>query len=66
VTRSQRERAKAFAALHHPGRPLVLFNIWDAGTARAVAGAGAKAIVSPPWAWRGSATAPSPIGSRCS
>ncbi len=36
----------AFRALHIPGNPLVLFNIWDAGSARAVAGAGAKAIAT--------------------
>jgi 2-methylisocitrate lyase-like PEP mutase family enzyme len=36
----------AFKALHLPGDPLVLFNIWDAGSARAVAGAGAKAIAT--------------------
>ncbi|MCB2084085.1 MAG: isocitrate lyase/phosphoenolpyruvate mutase family protein [Sphingomonadaceae bacterium] len=36
----------AFAALHVPGDPLVLFNIWDAGSARAVAEAGAKAIAT--------------------
>jgi 2-methylisocitrate lyase-like PEP mutase family enzyme len=33
-----------FAALHKAGDPLVLFNVWDAGSAVAVAGAGAKAI----------------------
>ena len=36
----------AFKALHLPGDPLVLFNIWDAGSARAVAKAGAKAIAT--------------------
>jgi 2-methylisocitrate lyase-like PEP mutase family enzyme len=36
----------AFKALHVPGDPLVLFNIWDPGSARAVAGAGAKAIAT--------------------
>jgi 2-methylisocitrate lyase-like PEP mutase family enzyme len=36
----------AFKALHVPGDPLVLFNIWDAGSARAVAGAGAQAIAT--------------------
>lgn len=36
----------AFRALHVPGDPLVLFNIWDAGTAKALAGAGAKAIAT--------------------
>lgn len=37
---------EAFRALHVPGDPLVLFNIWDAGSARAVAGAGARAIAT--------------------
>lgn len=36
----------AFKALHIPGDPLVLFNIWDAGSAKAVAAAGAKAIAT--------------------
>ncbi len=36
----------AFKALHVPGDPLVLFNVWDAGSAKAVAGAGAKAIAT--------------------
>ncbi len=35
-----------FRALHVPGDPLVLFNIWDAGSAKVVAGAGAKAIAT--------------------
>lgn len=29
-------------ALHLPGQPFVLFNIWDPGTARAVTAAGAR------------------------
>ncbi len=37
---------KAFAALHVPGDPLVLFNIWDVGSARAVISAGAKALAT--------------------
>jgi len=37
-----------------PGRPLVLFNIWDAGSAVAVAGAGAKAIATGSWGVAGS------------
>ncbi|GAA4041679.1 isocitrate lyase/PEP mutase family protein [Parerythrobacter jejuensis] len=36
----------AFAALHQSGEPLVLFNIWDAGSASVVAEAGAKAIAT--------------------
>ena len=39
-------RFAEFAALHVPGAPLVLVNIWDAGSAQAVAAAGAKAIAT--------------------
>jgi 2-methylisocitrate lyase-like PEP mutase family enzyme len=35
-----------FAALHTPGDPLILFNIWDAGSAKVAADAGAKAIAT--------------------
>jgi len=35
-----------FAALHRPGDPVVLFNIWDVGSAKAVADAGAKALAT--------------------
>ncbi len=35
-----------FAALHIAGEPLILFNIWDAASAQAVAKAGAKAIAT--------------------
>lgn len=35
-----------FRALHVPGRPLVLYNIWDPGSARAVAAAGAPALAT--------------------
>lgn len=38
-----------FAALHVPGAPLILFNVWDAGSAKAVAAAGAKAIATGSW-----------------
>lgn len=44
------DKARSFAALHAPGRPLVLTNIWDAGSARAVAEAGAPAIATGSWA----------------
>ena len=43
---TQIEKHAAFAALHVPGDPLILFNIWDAGSAKAVAEAGAKAIAT--------------------
>jgi 2-methylisocitrate lyase-like PEP mutase family enzyme len=35
-----------FAALHVPGDPLILYNIWDPGSALAVAAAGAKALAT--------------------
>jgi 2-methylisocitrate lyase-like PEP mutase family enzyme len=35
-----------FAALHVPGDPVVLYNVWDAGSAKVVAEAGAKAIAT--------------------
>ncbi|MGE3396788.1 MAG: isocitrate lyase/phosphoenolpyruvate mutase family protein [Sphingomonas sp.] len=43
---TQAGKYATFAALHVPGDPLVLFNIWDAGSAKAVAKAGAKAIAT--------------------
>ncbi|WP_262030293.1 isocitrate lyase/phosphoenolpyruvate mutase family protein [Microvirga sp. Mcv34] len=42
-------KAGAFKALHVPGQPLILFNVWDAGTARAVAASGAKALATGSW-----------------
>jgi 2-methylisocitrate lyase-like PEP mutase family enzyme len=38
--------AKLFVSLHVPGDPLILYNAWDAGSAKAVAEAGAKAIAT--------------------
>ena len=43
---NQTEKAKRFAKLHVKGSPLLLYNAWDAGSAKAVAEAGAKAIAS--------------------
>src|ERR1700740_1780780 len=37
---------ETFAALHVPGDPLILYNIWDAGSALAVIAAGAKALAT--------------------
>ena len=45
----QRQKADAFRALHARGKPLVLFNIWDAGSARVVAEAGAHALATGSW-----------------
>jgi 2-methylisocitrate lyase-like PEP mutase family enzyme len=42
-------KAEQFQALHVPGRPLVLFNAWDAGSAKAVAASGAAAIATGSW-----------------
>ena len=43
------DKVEAFAKLHVPGAPLILYNIWDAGSAIAVANAGAKAIATGSW-----------------
>lgn len=43
------EQAKQFSDLHVRGRPLVLFNSWDPGSAKAVAATGAKAIATGSW-----------------
>jgi len=43
---TQSDKFRAFAALHVPGDPIILFNAWDAGSAKAVAEAGAKAIAT--------------------
>ena len=44
-----KEKADAFKALHVKGAPVILFNVWDAGSARAVEQAGAKAIATGSW-----------------
>lgn len=46
---TQPDKANQFAALHVKGRPLVLYNIWDAGSARSAAKAGSKAIATGSW-----------------
>ncbi len=42
----QVEFAHAFRGLHQPGAPLIIYNAWDAGSAQAIARAGAKAIAT--------------------
>lgn len=42
-------KAASFRALHRPGDPLLLFNIWDTGSAGVVAEAGAKALGTGSW-----------------
>jgi 2-methylisocitrate lyase-like PEP mutase family enzyme len=48
-TVDQANKAEQFRALHTPGKPFVLFNIWDAGGTKAVAAGGAKAIATGSW-----------------
>ena len=38
--------AALFVSLHVPGKPVILYNAWDAGSAKAVAEAGARAIAT--------------------
>ena len=46
---SQSRKAKEFAALHVKGTPVVLYNAWDAGSAKAIVDAGSKAIATSSW-----------------
>ena len=46
----QNERAALLASLHVKGNPLVLYNAWDAGSARAIQDAGSPAIATSSWA----------------
>jgi 2-methylisocitrate lyase-like PEP mutase family enzyme len=43
------ERAVLLRNLHVKGHPLVLFNIWDAGSAKTIQNAGAKVIATGSW-----------------
>jgi methylisocitrate lyase len=49
VDTMRQDAARLFHSLHVPGQPLVLFNAWDAGSARAVAEAGAQASATGSW-----------------
>ncbi len=46
---TQNHKAGLFASLHRPGDPLILFNAWDAGSAKIIADAGARAIGTGSW-----------------
>ena len=46
---NQTEKARRFAELHVKGAPLLLFNAWDAGSAKSVVAAGAQAIATSSW-----------------
>ena len=43
---NQDEKARQFAALHAKGAPVLLYNAWDAGSAKFISAAGAKAIAT--------------------
>lgn len=47
--RDLQQKAEQFKRLHVPGKPLILCNVWDAGSAKAVAKAGASAIATSSW-----------------
>lgn len=46
---SQIDKAEVFRRLHVAGDPLILYNIWDAGSAKAVERAGAEAVATGSW-----------------
>ncbi len=46
---SHAQKAANFQALHIKGDPIILYNIWDAGSAQTVANAGAKALATGSW-----------------
>lgn len=47
---SQKEKAEVFSKLHVKGSPVILFNCWDAGSAKIIEQEGAKAIATSSWA----------------
>lgn len=46
---TQKEKAELFKSLHLKGSPVILFNVWDAGSARTIEQVGAKAIATGSW-----------------
>jgi 2-methylisocitrate lyase-like PEP mutase family enzyme len=46
---SQKDKATRFAGLHVKGAPLVIYNVWDAGSAATLAKAGAPAVATSSW-----------------
>lgn len=46
---SSNEKGAYFRSLHRAGHPLALFNVWDAGSARTAADAGAVALATGSW-----------------
>lgn len=43
---TQQQKAQQFRELHVKGDPLIIFNVWDAGTAKALTEVGAKAVAT--------------------
>lgn len=43
---TQSDKARTFAAMHTPTNPIVIYNIWDAGSAQTVEAAGAPALAT--------------------
>src|SRR5258708_33740313 len=46
---NQTDNARRCAELHVKGAPLLLFNAWDAGSAKSIVAAGARAIATSSW-----------------
>jgi len=46
---NQTDKAKRFTELHVKGAPLLLYNAWDAGSAKSILAAGAQAIATSSW-----------------
>ncbi|WP_175780859.1 isocitrate lyase/PEP mutase family protein [Burkholderia anthina] len=49
MSSNNKEKGAYFRSLHRAGEPLVLFNVWDAGSARTVADAGGVALATGSW-----------------
>ncbi len=49
ITQTQLEHANTLKQVHIKGNPLILFNVWDAGSAQAIQTSGAKAIATSSW-----------------
>ena len=49
MSSTDKEKGAYFRSLHRAGEPLVLFNVWDAGSARTVADAGGVALATGSW-----------------
>ncbi|MGB0865461.1 MAG: isocitrate lyase/PEP mutase family protein, partial [Granulosicoccaceae bacterium] len=47
------QRCEQFHSLHQPNNPLVLYNIWDAASAKTIEAAGAQALATGSWSVAG-------------